>query len=172
MPSGKTTGYSYEKGHLVKKEKPDGVFIHYEYDALGRLKKMHSSDKTIAYVYHYDLHDNICQIDDAVHQTSQERKFDLGNRLIREVIGSGIAITYDYDNLDRLIKMILPDGSYITYTYGAYHLTKIQRYDASAQLKYAYECTAYDLQGNLLKCISPAGQVHFTYDLLGQSSKD
>ncbi len=171
MPSGKTTDYTYEKGRLSKKNKPDGVSIHYEYDALGRLEKMHSSDKTINYIYHYDLHDNICQIEDAIHQTTQERTFDLENRLIREIISPGIGITYDYDNLDRLIKMALPHGSYITYTYGAYHLTKIQRYDAANHLKYTYECPAYDLQGNLLKGISLASQMHYAYDLLGRAIK-
>lgn len=170
MPAGKTTSYVYKKGRLDEKKLPKGYSIHYEYDSLGRLKKIHSSDQSVAYVYQYDLHDNLIQIDDLVNQTTQTRTFDLYQRLILEEIAPGIELTYEYDNLDRMTKMTLPDKSHVTYTYDPFHLKEIQRYKNDL-LKYVCKCSSYDWQGNLLKSTSPAGEVHYTFDFLGRAIK-
>lgn len=170
MPSGKKTSYTYNSmGNLEVKIKPDGILLYHTYDALGRLKTLSSSDKTIHYVYTYDFHNNIIQVEDLVHDFTQHREFDLLDRLIKEEIYPGIIINYNYDILDRLVKLILPDQSYVIYSYQSHYLSKIERYNKSNQLLYSIECPEYDLRGNLLKSISPAGNIKYAYDLLSRT---
>jgi len=169
MPTGKATEYAYDAmKRLKQKIKPDGVKLDYAYDALGRLKTLTSSDGTIDYIYHYDLHDNITQIDDRIHNITQNRSFDLYNRLTDEKINHGIKISYEYDALDRLKKLNLPDGSFIRYSYGP-HLNIIQRYKSDDTIDYKIECPEYDLRRNLKEIHTPAGIIQHTHDLLGRT---
>jgi RHS repeat-associated protein len=170
MPSGKTTKYTYDSlGRLIQRQKPDGVSLNYTYDALGRLKEMSSTDGTVKYTYDYDLHDNPIQIQDLVHHTHQKRTYDILSRLIEEELSLDLTVHYEYDDLNRLTQMTLPDGSYVLYTYDSFYLIKAERFDPFGLLLYDYKCQAYDLQGNLLRTLSPAGEVKYTYDLLGRA---
>lgn len=169
MPQGKTTEFRYDAmNRLEQKIKPDGVKLDYNYDALGRLKTLTSSDGTIAYTYDYDLHDNVIKIQDSIHHITQNRTFDLYDRLEKEELGTRVVIYYTYDPLDRLTKLTLPDGAFIHYHYDAYHLKKLQRFNSSGAINYEVELPAYDLRGNLLELRSPAGVIQYTYDLLGR----
>jgi YD repeat-containing protein len=167
MPQGKTTHYHYDTmNRLIEKEKPDGIKLTYTYDALGRLQTLKSSDETISYTYTYDLHDNITQVQDHVHQITQNRQFDRLNRLEKEEMTPGIFLEYTYDALDRITRMLLPDGSSISYTYDPFHLRKIQR---SGHNTYECDNLEYDLQRHLIKSQSPAGPITYTYDPLGRA---
>ncbi|WP_068468618.1 RHS repeat-associated core domain-containing protein [Candidatus Protochlamydia phocaeensis] len=171
-PANHTTRYAYDgRGRLIRKDKPDGVSIHYAYDALGRLAAMASTDGTIGYQYSYDLHDNPIEIKDVVHHTVQKRAYDQWNRLIKEELSAGAILHYTYDALDRLIQLTLPDGSFILYSYDAFHLWQVQRINAFGKLCYTCNCLDYDQCGRLLKERSPAGEVDYTYDLLGRAIK-
>ncbi len=65
MPAGKKTTFTYDSmGRLEKKVRPDGVSLNHLYDSLGRLQRLSSSDKSVDYLYVYDLQDNLIQIDD------------------------------------------------------------------------------------------------------------
>lgn len=166
MPQEKTTVFQYDAMQRLKKKiKPDGVQINYTYDSLSRLKTLQSSDGGLDYTYHYDLHDNITQVEDRVQKITQHRLFDLYSRLSKEAISPGVVISYDYDVLDRLTKLTLPDGSAISYIYGA-NLNTIQRLDPNGTIRYTIACPSYDLRGNLLEIRSPAGLINYTYDLL------
>ncbi|MBA3722214.1 MAG: hypothetical protein H0W88_07425 [Parachlamydiaceae bacterium] len=165
----KTTTYHYNQiGQIIQTKKPDGVILIYEYDSLGRLKKLNSSDNMIQYTYKYDLHDNPIEIHDAVHHITQIRKYDLLDRLTEETISSGVTLQYKYDQLDRVIEVTLPDQSKIVYEYNPVHLTKIKRYNVNRQLIYESECAEYDLAGNLLSLQLPGFAINYKYDLLNR----
>jgi RHS repeat-associated protein len=162
----KATLYFYDQNkRLIRKQKPEGVSLHYAYDALGRLKTLTSSDNTIAYAYEYDLHDNITKLKDA--KRTQNRIFDLYSRLEQEERGA-IIMQYAYDARDRLKEVTLPDLSTITYMYDPYHLREIKR--TSQSKNYSITNLEYDLRGHLLKSQSPAGLITYTYDLLGRAT--
>lgn len=171
QPGGKTTHYAYDSmNRLVTKQSSNDVELNYTYDSLGRLKTLSSNDQTVSYSYEYDRHDNLVQIYDHIHHTNQKRAYDVYNRLIQEEITLGVIIKYSYDNLDRVTQMILPDASSIVYTYDACLLRKIQRFDAQQNLSYECHCEDYDMRGNLLKQVSPAGVTSRIYDLLGRNT--
>lgn len=169
MPQAKITLYDYDRmGRLIEKQKPDGVKILYSYDTLGRLIHLASNDGTVAYSYAYDPKDNLIEIQDHIHLNTQRRAYDEWNRMIQEEISPGILMQYRYDAHDRLTRMILPDQSLSLYHYDAFHLKKIERFDAGGQHDYQIRCEEYDLRGNLLKCSSPAGAITFKHDPLGR----
>jgi YD repeat-containing protein len=169
MPAGKTTAYTHDHmGRLIQKIKPDGVSLQYAYDELGRLKTLVSTDGSISYAYHYDLHNNPIEIQDLIHKTIQRCTYDELDRLIVEQISAGISLHYTYDALDRLIQFTLTDGSFILYTYDPFHLRHVQRFDAFGKLCYECDCLIYDQQGHVLQERSPAGMIDYTYDLLGR----
>ncbi|MBN9378090.1 MAG: hypothetical protein BGO14_01240 [Chlamydiales bacterium 38-26] len=165
----KTTRYFYDSmKRLVTKNKPDGITLHYAYDALGYLSAMSSSDNTIFYTYLNDRQGNPTVIHDHVHQLVQKRDYDLHSRLIQEELSPGMTLKYSYDALDRPIRIILPDQSSIQYIYDACHLKTIQRLDNAQNVMYSVECLDYDLKGLLLKSRSPAGEILYAYDLLSR----
>lgn len=172
LPDGKTTQFKYdETGRLKERIKPDGVSITYAYDSLGRLKEKKSSDGSISYTFEYDFHDNPILITDNVRYSVQKRSYDTLNRLKEEEISSGVVLKYHYDALSRLTRLDLSDGSYVLYHYDSFYLKKIERYHPNGSLAYACECLNYDWEGRLLKSISPAGAIEYTYDLLGRSQR-
>lgn len=157
-PEGKVTQYRYDSfGRRICKTKPDGIRLHYNYDALGRLNGFHSSDNSVCYSYTYDLHDNPTEIKDLVQDKTYFRDYDLLNRLL-----SDGPIHYQYDALDRITEVILPDNSSVTYTYEPFHL------QSASRPSYSITCDSYDLRGNLLKLIAPGTTITTTYDLLSR----
>ena len=168
MPHGKTTRYIYDSmGRLEEKVKPDGITLYYTYDPLGRVETLFSSDRTINYKYHYDLHNNLTKIEDRVHKLTQIRQFDLWDRLEYEVISPEITLYYTYDQFDRPTSMTLPNEWTVLYDYDAYHLKRIQYHKAAHRSLVEIECS-YDLQGNLLESHSNSGKISYTYDPLGR----
>ena len=169
LPHGKKVSYAYDAmGRLIQKVKPDGTCLYYTYDTLGRLQHLTSSDHTIAYRYAYDLNDNIIEVQDLIHHITQTRIYDRWNRLIEETLSPFMTIRYLYDTLDRVVHMLLPDGSFVNYTYDAFHLRKMERFNAEGHLCYSLDCH-YDLRGHLLKIQSPAGSVDYAYNLLSRA---
>jgi RHS repeat-associated protein len=123
-----TTHYTYnEAGQLSALLKPDGVTIFYEYDSLGNLIALHSSDLTIHYILSYDSLQHITHIEDKVHSLSTRRTFSLDGCLLEEVQGNGLKTTRHYDELNRCIQLDLPDTSSIKYSYDSLYLRKIER---------------------------------------------
>ena len=153
-----------EKAQIIK---PNGTILFHEYDLFGRLKRFHSSDKSIDYIYTYDANDNPVCIEDKVHKTSTIRAYDKFNRLLSETLDSGFTLSYTYDQLDRPLTIILPDQSAIHYTYTSHYLSRIDRIKES-RIAYSHHYTDYDQAENLLgmKLPGQAGRIEFKYDLL------
>ena len=170
MPEGKTTRYSYNGlGKIALKVKPDGVAITYEYDSLGRTASLKSDD--VHYTYTYDLHNNVIEAHNHINGSIQKMSYDLHDNLIEEELHAGYVTKYSYDERDRVIKLTLPDGSAIGYVYDPFNLVRVERYTSQGDLAYACDCPSYDLRGNRLLEVSPAGSVNYTYDELNRQVK-
>ena len=94
----KTTQFTYHLGRLHSIQKPDGVTLTHDYDSLGRMKHLISSDGSINYHYNYDLNGNLLSAQDTVNGTVTTRAYDYLNRVILETLGSDYTFLYSYDD--------------------------------------------------------------------------
>lgn len=160
-PLQKVTRKEYNgKGDIHKIIKSNGIVLEHEYDALGRLSELKSSDGGIHYRYAYDRNDNILSALGADTQEMTERSYDDGGRILRETLGNGLTLSYGYDPLGRLKLLTLPDQTDILYCYDARHLREVWR---SGQVhKYGY-----DLSGKIssLELMGACGAVSYEYDV-------
>lgn len=127
-PLQKTTQKEYHPtGELARIIKPDGTILSYEYDLLHRLIAQSSSDGTIYDTYLYDNNNNILEVTDHVHNLKTTRSYDKDNRLISEVLGTGLQFQFGYDRRSRLRTLTLPDLSKVDYIYDSATLKSLQR---------------------------------------------
>lgn len=172
LPKEKEVSFVYNsKGNLIQKINPNKVIVHYDYDYLDRIRTISSSDGSVNYSFSYDLSNNPILVKDNVRNAIQKRVYDQYSRLIKEEIALGVSLEYSYDEFDLLTKVTLPDGSSFRYLYDICHLTKVERYNSKGKKIYEHHCTSYDLNGNLLKDVSPAGESNYQYDLLNRLTK-
>lgn len=167
LPEEKTTLYQYDaSGRLSILTKPDGVVLDHTYDALGRLLSLRSSDRTIAYTYVYDLHNNPIEITDEVTGHVTKRSYDLWNRVTKD--GS---MHYEYDALGRLTRLTAPDDSSVEYCYLHSHLHSVARYKNDTKL-YEHRYLKFDLRGRVLESelISNLGKAAFAWDKKGHNT--
>lgn len=167
----KTVAYRYnqfgQKSQLIK---PDGVVIHYEYDELGRLKTVVSSDNTIAYTYHYNKNDQLISLIDEIHHMDVTRSYNQVGELENETLGHRLSINYLYDNVGQLKLITLPDQTQINYEYNAANLTAVHRLKGGNRV-YSQFDLKHDLTGNTIKSFLPdQSTVKFTFDALGRST--
>ena len=148
----RTFYYTYSPtGRLQETIKPDRVSVRNEYDFLDRLRKIHSSDGTISYLYQYDLAGNMICCKDLLTGQKTKRRYDAWGSLIYDQLEHGFSIEYAYDHLGNRTKMQLADDSYVTYSYDPLYLDTICRYDAYGKEIFAHTCLQYDLAGNTLR---------------------
>ncbi len=172
-PEQKITKITYNRhGYKDKFIKADGTSLSHTYDALGRLAKLQSSDKTIHYIYHYDLNNNPIKVEDVVNQAYTLKKYDNNNCLSSEQLGHGLACSYRYDRLGRLVDLTLPDGSNIAYGFANCFMQSVKRRDSQGNELYTHTYDSFDLNGNLSKAhfIGKGGVVEYAYDILGRST--
>ena len=159
-PIEKVTHKEYNlRGELIHLIKPDGVILTYEYDSLGRMVSLRSSDKTIHYTFTHDQSNNIVEVYDAVLGLTTKRSFDADNRMVSEKLGTDLEFLYQYDLLGRIKQLILPDKSCVNYTYNAANLKAVDRHN----FHFDYD---YSLSGKLAKMGLPnnLGSIYYTYD--------
>jgi RHS repeat-associated protein len=149
--------------------KPDGANIHFNYDGLGRLAKVESTDQTIQYQLLYDERGRLICVDEDNH--SNYRQYDERNNLIGETLGNGLHIGCQYDAKGRPTLLQLPDRSTVTYQYDNHCLLKIQRYDEENNLKYQHDYLTFNADEKPLTMQLPAnaGTVQAKYDALGRT---
>lgn len=164
-PEQKHTHFRYnaygQKEILIK---PDGIELHYAYDAIGRLSLIASSDQTVAYAYTYNRNDQPICVQDLVTQKTTERNYNAQGHLVKENLAHGLSLESIYDQQGRPISLVLPDASIITYRYDAAYMREV----SYQNLTHYY--LDYDLNGNLLKAklIGQAGELNQTYDSLNR----
>lgn len=135
----RTTNYEYnDSGLLVKKTKPDGISIFYEYDDNARISHLFSSDKSVNYIIHYDAFGHIAKTFDLFNQIEVKRNFLKDNTLLSEEINGNIT-SFEYDSKGRRHRLVLPDKSALEYLYSGDEFTAIGR--TAADGTRLYECT-------------------------------
>ena len=151
-----------EKETIIK---PDGNRIIHEYDSLGRVIHLHSTDQTIDYEYTYNHNQQLLQVDDLILNQTTHRTYDSQECLTSETLGNQLTLNYTYDTQDRLVKMTLPDHSEVHYAYDPTNLVGVKRDD----LVFSY---AYDLAGNVENIQYPCekGDISYQGDSLGRTT--
>lgn len=169
-PEQKVTTYTYNRyGQKEAMRKPDGVLLHYTYDALGRLHRVYSSgseeEAAIDYEYHYNRNHQLLTVHDKKQQQKTERQYDTQGQLTAELLGNGQQLRYTYDRGGRVTLLTLPDNSTIQYTYDAHFLRKVQRGP------WTHHYLEYDQAGNPLEAQLPgnAGKLLHEVDLLSRT---
>lgn len=170
-PEQKTTKFSYNiSGQKQSETKPDGTVLHYDYDALGRLKEYCASDKSFHYVFDYDLNSNPVRVFDRISQTETLKNYDAYNRLIKETLANGLSLEYSYDLSGKPTQMIFPDGSGMGLSYENLFLKEVFRISQQGKKLYIHTYDSYDLSGNVTEStlIGKAGKISYTIDLKGR----
>lgn len=172
-PQERTTRFVYTpRGQLSQKIKPDGVILHYAYNALGDLTQLSSSDGSIDYAFHYDKMGRLIGTLNGKDGRTSFLSFDGHGRVISELQENGLALQNQYDKLGRRVELTLSDRSSIHFTYDALYLRKITRNTGTGTLLYHHYFQQYDLAGNLLKerFAGGVGKATHTFDALGRKS--
>lgn len=184
-PRGNAVVYSYDSLGRKTSEKymSDGIerTRSYEYDALGRVKKV-INEKGNATEMKYDARSYVSSTINPLSETISY-SYDSNGNVSTVTDAEGHIETKEYDQLDRLIKATDALGYYETYAYNTQGLVSSFRdkrgkvttyeYDAIGQLVKTNESdggvtlAAYDKNGNPASVTDRRGNVTaFTYDVL------
>lgn len=151
-----------EKSAVVK---PDGTRLNFEYDSLGKLKKLSSYD--LSYDYTTDRLGNITSVIDHLGHLSQ-RRYDAYHRLTEDILPNGLSLKYTYDLLDRVQKLTYPDGSQLEYLYEKNSLKEVKRIQEGHCI-YSHRITQRSLNNQVEKVIFASGQEGtYARDILGR----
>lgn len=164
----KKVGYRYNQ-HGLKEAwvKPDGVFVLYQYDSLGRIVRVNSTDRTVDYAFSYDCVGLVTAIKDQIKQTVTYRQYNREHQLIEEVLGNGLKMGYAYDALNRLMSLVFPDRTAVSYEYESNHLKHVIRKNERGIELWRHTYTKFDLSGKVLEMTLPnSALVEFKYDSL------
>ena len=166
-PYARLTRYSYNSlGQIEQIIKPNGVTINHTYSALGQLKDYYASDFSFKYHFIYDDQGLLVKIEDSIHHTYTNRKFNTFGQVIYEELGNGLHIKNSYDAIGRKINLVLPDSSSVSYHYDSLYLRKIERFSNAQELVYSHSYSQYDLRGKVVKAslIGAAGFLSLIYN--------
>lgn len=156
-----------EQSEIIK---PDGTRIHHQYDALGRLKTVNSSDDSLHYHYAYDELGNIVSVDDLLAGQTTLREYDTEGRLSSETLGNSLCIKYQYDGMNRPTLLTFPDGTASENAYQGHQLKEIHRLSATGEKQYTHRYLTYDLEDKLThaQLIGNAGEIYYQHDQVGR----
>jgi YD repeat-containing protein len=154
-------------GEKESYRKPDGVSLHYTYDALGRLSSFYSSDGSVHYVYSYDRLSHPIRVDDLVLNRSSNRKYDLFGNVIEENLANGLTVNMLYNTEGKIESLSLPDRSGVSYFYEGPRLKKVSRLSSSGAIQYSHIYDKYDSVGRLESAtlINGVGKLSYKYNL-------
>jgi RHS repeat-associated protein len=168
----KVTKYSYDsRGWIKTKTNPSGICLTYEYDGLGRILSLNSSDHTVAYRYTYGKGPYPILAEDLISNQKITRKYNSFGELKKEM-SSQWTLFWDYDDLGRLIRFILPDASSINWEYSAGYLYSVTKKDKNGHPCYSHTYLKIDPNGHVEeeRLIHKLGVVHTSHDLLERAS--
>jgi RHS repeat-associated protein len=143
----KTTCYTYTpNGKKAKTLKPDGTVLFYEYDDLGHLSLLHSSDGTLS---HRMLHNRLGYL---IQSDALKRVVDARGRIISETFPSGYCIENRFNSQGQRIQCCIPQADcLIEYDCNALDLCNVARKTLAGITLYAHSYRSRDLSGNLLQ---------------------
>lgn len=156
-----------QKESLIKN---DGIVLTHSYDALGRLKSLQSSDKSIHYIYEYDLNGNPIKIENLVNHSVTTRQYNENGYMLTENLANNLSVSYMPDNIGRTKEITYSDNSKVTYQYRSILLESINRINPTNQPIYSHQYLSYDLSGQVLKSTlaEKSGFLNYSYDSLGR----
>lgn len=163
--------YHYNRlGQLEQVAKPNGILLTYLYDGFGRVKELHSSDRTVAYGYQYDEANNPTAIRDLITGNVTRRHYDAFNRVMAEELANGLYLHQERDLKGRVTHIALPDGSGIDYLFDAARLLAVKRVSQTGDLVYSHQFSKYGETGELQEAtlLGDLGKVAFKRDKQGQ----
>jgi len=151
---------------------PDGVALHFQYDAAGRLMRRFSSDATIDDFFSYDSCGNVIESIDKINGWVARRSYNALGHITREHLGNGLVMHYVSDLMGRPMSVEMPDGSVIVYRYSGAQLIHIDRFTAGGS-HYIHTYDSSDLSGKVTKAtlIGKAGEAKWEYDKLGRMTR-
>ncbi len=170
--------YRYDDSNRLEGiDYPDGNSISYEYDFVGRIKKVKekTSARSPEYVteYDYDAFGNLSLIKDPNGGVSTI-KYDVVNRLQEWELANGVKTTYEYDDLDRVKSIVHTNANGDVLASVAYERvgigepSKITREDGSyVELEYddalrVEKESRYSVDGTLIE------EITYSYDADGR----
>lgn len=139
-----------EKERISQIQKGDGTKLYYEYNQIGELERLHSSDLSVDYVYSYDEQHNLIHIKDQVLNNETKRTFSSAGNLLQEIQGNGLFTLRKYNSLNQLTQLILPDQSSIEYSYEDNYLYQIKRKTKNAE-EYSHSYVERNSLGQVLR---------------------
>jgi RHS repeat-associated protein len=151
----KVTQYAYDLDvdgdRLRKVTYPDGRFVEYFYDALGRRRRMADSAGQVTQ-YDYDSAGRFWRVRGAGNDVIAEYLYNATGRLQRINKGNGTYTTYTYDAAGQLLHLVnhAPDGSVNSrFDYG-YDTRSRRRTMSTLEGSWAY---SYDGAGQLTRAV-------------------
>jgi RHS repeat-associated protein len=122
---GRESSFTYTPlGQLKTTTKPDGTLLTYLYDSTGNLISLYSQDRSIDYIYTYDLMGHVLSIEGG--NTKVVRTYTPRGSVQKEIT-LGDTYLYEYDDLERVTKVTFPDQSTIEYLYNAIGMCRVKR---------------------------------------------
>ncbi len=158
--------------------KPDGQQILESYDEFQRLKTIKALNQSFSYSYEYDLNGNLEKSIDHVNNQTTYRTYDSSDRMVREVLGTGITVDYTYDRVSRPLIVKLQDESSVCYRYDPLYLRSVERKLNNGTSIFSHDYVKYDLAGHLLEEKNSSKdefttyQYHLSGQLASQKSKN
>ena len=172
-----STSYSYDDAsRLVSQTDNNGHTTTYTYDSLNRLIRKDFADTT-AQNFTYDVHNNQLTMTDDSNGTLSVCAYDLGNRLIENMITPGPGVSndttlelYQYDGLSRIV-VAQDDDTHVQRHYDS--LSRVVGEDLSIAGDPAQTTlSTYDGVGNQTSCTYPGGlTINTTYDALDRKQQ-
>jgi RHS repeat-associated protein len=162
------TNYTYTPaGKLQSKTPPNQISLFYDYDDLGFLSSISSSDGEIDHTFEYDREGRLLYAADERLRLAIEREVDPYGNVIKETFPNSLAIEKKYDNLDRPTSVTIQDVGVIDYGYDPLYLKSVKRCNPEGSALYAHKYISYDQSGHLLaeKLIHGIGTVHHKWDI-------
>lgn len=170
----RTTHYTYTPGGRVStKVLPNGITLSYDYNLLGYLQRLSSSDGKIRHRFDCNKNGKLLYAIDEVEKTAIQREIDPFGNVTRELFPNHIEINKEYDAFDRPTKLFIQGHGYLTYAYSPLFLKTVSRFAADGKLQYTHKYEKYDHDGNLLaeSMIYNSGQIEHKVDLKGRKAE-
>lgn len=158
-------------GKLAMQTLPSQVILHYEYNPLGFLSHLYSSEGTIEHSFEYDRMGRLKYASDDNQKIVIRRELDAFGNILEETFPHDLFVKCQYDAFNRLISLNTDDGD-VFYKYDPVYMREVLRVSDFGRKLYRHNYETYDLSGNLQseKLIGSLGQVVYTTDLKGQKA--
>lgn len=172
-PNERQTSYSYfPSGKLEKKTLSCGMHLLYNYDSLGFLRRIDSSDGSICHAF---IHNNLGFLLEAVDEKQNiiiHREVDPFGNVIRELLPNNYEVVKLYDNYHRPLLLEIRGQALVRYSYDPLFLRGVERVASDGIVLYKHTFEEYDLSGNLKKelLIGELGAVSHITDVRGEKN--